>query len=139
MIRAAIGPACLLAALALAGCETGPAMGEVSGTVTVDGQTPAEGASITFFPTDGKSQTAGASIVQGRYTAQVPVGTAKVEIRAPRPAAGAGGNTAGPGAAGPGGGGFIEESLPAKYNNETTLTIDVKPGKNEKNWDLSTK
>ena len=132
----------MLAALsAVSGCEQSPAMGEVTGAFTVDGQTPADGSSITFFAIDGKSQPAGATIDQNRYTAQVPVGTFKVEIRVPRPAGGAAGNTAGPGSGGPGAGdaGLIEESLPAKYNTETELTIDVKPGKNNKNWDLSTK
>src|SRR5690348_10411374 len=86
----------LLAALAaLAGCGGDSQTGEVTGTVTVDGQTPPPGSSITFVPTDGKSPTAGASIENGRYAARVPVGTAKVQIRVPRPAkapkAGAGG------------------------------------------------
>ncbi len=131
-----------LAALAAAsGCGEGSTGGEVSGTVTVDGQTPAVGSSITFIPTDGKSQTAGDLIEEGRYTAKnVPAGTAKVEIRVPRPAAGAAPPSAGPGSAGPGGGtGLIEESLPPKYNDQSELTLDVKPGKQEKNWELSTK
>jgi hypothetical protein len=125
----------------VAGCETGPATGDVSGTVKVDGQTPAEGSSITFMPADGQSPTAGATIVQGRYTAKVPVGKVKVEIRVPRPAAAPSDATAGPGGGGPGagGGGWIEESLPARYNDATELTIDVKPGKNAKDWELSTK
>ena len=33
---------------------------------------------------------------------------------------------------------IMEESLPAKYNDETELTIDVKPGKNEQDYDLKT-
>jgi hypothetical protein len=127
----------LAALLALAGCEGGPKTGEVTGTVTVDGQTPPPGSSITFVPTDGKSPTAGASIEGGRYTAKVPVGTARVEIRVPRPAK----TPKGPAVEGPGGpgGDIIEESLPAKYNEKTELTFDVQPGKNEKNWDLKTK
>jgi hypothetical protein len=128
--------ACISAAL-LMGCNRGPATGEVSGTVQVDGQTPAAGSSITFIPTDGKSPTAGAVIESGRYAAQVPLGATKVEIRVPR-ARGGGGNKAGPGA-GPGGGGWIEESLPAKYNDQTELKLDVTRGKVVKDWELSTK
>jgi hypothetical protein len=125
----------LLAALALAAGCGGSKTAEVTGTVTVDGQVPAEGSSITFFPTDGKG-SAGALIEGGKYTAKdVPVGTGKVEIRVPRPAGRPGKPQAGPGP----GGDIIEESLPAKYNDKTELTFDVKPGKNEKNWDLSTK
>jgi len=113
-------------------------VGQVSGTVQVDGQTPSAGSSITFIPTDGKSPTAGAVIESGRYSAQVPLGPAKVEIRVPRARGGGVGNKAGPGA-GPGGGGFIEESLPAKYNDQTELTLDVSRGKVVKDWELSTK
>jgi hypothetical protein len=126
--------AALLTTLALAvGCD-GSKTAEVTGTVTVDGQTPMAGSSISFIPADGKSPTAGSLIENGKYTAKVPVGTAKVQIRAPRPI-GKRGQKEGPGAEGE----IVEESLPAKYNDQTELTFDVKPGRNEKNWDLSTK
>jgi len=127
-----------LAAAIATGCNRAPAVGEVSGAVEVDGQTPPPGSSITFIPTDGKSSTAGAVIESGRYSAQVPVGPVKVEIRAPRPRGGGPGNKTGPGA-GPGGGGFIEESLPAKYNDQTELQLEVTRGKVVKDWKLSTK
>lgn len=119
------------------GCTGGGSSGEVSGTVTVDGQTPAAGSSITFIPTDGKSPTAGAVIDGGKYSAQVAVGPAKVEIRVPRASGQAAGSKSGPGS-GPGGG-RIEESLPAKYHDQSELSIEVKSGKNPKNWELSTK
>jgi hypothetical protein len=128
----------VLAALAAAGCDRGPAMGEVSGTVTVDGQTPAAGSSISFEVADGKGPTAGALIADGKYTTKVPVGATKVRIKVPRPIA----KQRGPVQGGPGhepGSDRIEESLPAKYNDKTELTFEVKPGKNEKNWELSTK
>lgn len=124
----------VLGLFALAGCD-GPRMAEVSGTVTVDGKTPAPGSSITFHPSDGKSPSAGALIQDGKYTTNVPVGTARVEIRVPRPAKkGKVKAEEGPGP----GGDAIEESLPEKYNDQTELTFDVKAGKNEKNWELST-
>jgi hypothetical protein len=120
--------------LAVAGCSDGGKMADVSGTVTVDGKTPEKG-SITFIPADGKSQTAGADIIDGKYTARVPVGKAKVEIRVPKVV------------------GkrklyntpdspyqeTMEEVLPAKYNNKTELTFDVQSGSNEKNWELNSK
>jgi hypothetical protein len=123
-----------------AGCENAPTTGTVSGLVKVDGAVPAEGSSINFVPSDGVSPTAGDLIEDGRYSAEVPVGTAKVEIRVPRPRGGANPNasTEGPGV-GPAGGGLIEESLPARYNDQTELTIEVKPGANNKDWELSTK
>src|SRR5205085_1648017 len=106
--------------------------GLVTGTVKVNGQTPAAGSSITFIPADGKSPTTGAVLDEGRYSVRVPVGTAKVEIRVPRPVAKKGPKIEGPGSEG----GLIEESLPAKYNDQTELSIDVKSGKNQKDWEL---
>jgi len=126
----------LAAAFGLVGCEASKT-GEVTGTVTVDGQVPARGSSITFFPVDGKSQTAGGVLTDGKYTATVPIGTAKVEIRAPKPATrkvergGKEGYETSPE--------FIEESLPAKYNDKTELTYEVTAGRQEKNWELKTK
>ena len=124
----------LLTALALAAGCGGPATGEVDGSVTVDGQTPPPGSSITFVPRDGKAPTAGALLKDGRYAARVPVGPAKVEIRVPR-VLGKKAAREGPGAKGD----RVEESLPARYNDKTELTLDVRPGKNEKSWDLKTK
>ncbi|HET6572783.1 MAG TPA: hypothetical protein VFG68_04210 [Fimbriiglobus sp.] len=128
--------ACLLAALATAaGCGGNATTGEVTGTVTVDGQTPPSGSSISFVPADGKSPTAGCLIEDGKYSTRVPVGTAKVEIRVPRVLGKPRAAKNGPGAEGQ----LVEESLPEKYNARTELTFDVKPGTNEKNWDLKTK
>jgi hypothetical protein len=126
-----------VAVLALiAGCNDGPATGEVSGTVKVDGQVPAAGSSITFIPKDGQSPTAGAVIgSDGRYRVQVPIGLTRVEIRVPRPATRRGPKVEGPGAEG----GLIEESLPARYNDQSELTFEVKSGRNQKDWELSAK
>lgn len=122
--------------LVAAGCDSGPPMGDVSGTVTVDGKSPAAGSSLTFLPTDNVSTTTGCVVEDGHYSARVPVGTVKVQIRAPRvidkpqrkskDAYQAEGS-------------LVTESLPAKYNDATTLTLEVTPGTVEKNWDLTTK
>src|SRR5262249_5370606 len=120
----------LAALLTLAGGDRGPKMAEVSGTVTVDGQVPAPGSSISFIPADGNGPTAGCLIENGHYKTRVPVGTAKVQIHVPRviaPASGVGPS-----------GDRVTESLPPKYNSQTELTFDVKSGRNEKNWDLTT-
>ena len=126
-------PALLIAALLLAGCEK-PNVGVVTGTITVDGA-PATAGSIAFFPVNGKSSTAGAEIVAGQYTANVPLGTAKVEIRVPKvvgekklydtpdsPTKQ-----------------LLAESLPPKYNDATQLTLDVQPGENRQDFQLSTR
>ena len=93
------------------------------------------GSSITFIPTDGKSPTAGSPVENGKYTARVPVGTAKVEIRVPRTVGKPKAAKAGPGAEGD----LVEESLPAKYNDNTELRMEVKSGQNNKDWDLKSK
>ncbi len=132
-IRYAGRVAALAAALAiLAGCGGDAEMADVSGTVSVDG-TPAAKGSVAFIPADGKGPTAGCEIVNGQYSAKVPLGTAKVQIRVPKvigkrklyntpdsPVQET-----------------LAEVLPAKYHNKTELTFDVKPGKNEKNWELT--
>jgi hypothetical protein len=126
----------MLSALALtAGCGGGSGTGEVSGNVTVDGKPAPRGSSITFFPTDGKAPTAGGSIEDGKYTVRVPVGTAKIEIRAPRPVRKSTEVKEGPGPQGD----QIEESLPDKYNNQSELRLDVHPGKNPRDFELKSK
>src|SRR5206468_6268078 len=84
----------------LPGCDDSQRTAEVTGTVKVAGQTPPVGSSITFIPTDGKSQTAGATLLDGRYSVRVPVGMTKVEIRVPRPVARPGPKVQGPGSEG---------------------------------------
>ena len=122
--------------IALAGCQQGPPMGEVSGTVTIDGEAPPEGSSITFMPEGGGKPTAGALINEdGSYKVSVPIGMTKVEIRASREMKRRGPKREGPGAEAPGGG-LIVEILPPKYNNETELTYDVKEGEQEKDWEI---
>ena len=106
---------------------------EVSGTIIVNGQ-PAEKGSISFILADGKAQTGG-EIKEGKYSVKVPPGMAKVQIRVPKvtgkkklyntpdsPSQD-----------------MMEEILPEKYNNKTELLFDVRPGKNEKNWELTGK
>jgi len=134
-IRSAVRVALLTVALIvlLAGCSDNRTA-EVAGTVSVDGQ-PVEKGSISFIPADGKGVTAGGEIKDGKYVAPgVPIGTMKVEIRVPKVTGkkmlyddkNVTRDT-------------FSESLPKKYNVDTELRFDVQPGKNEKNWDISTK
>ena len=123
-----------LALLLGVGCSEPPNTAKVSGSVSVDG-VAVENGSIGFFPLDGMSSTAGAAIKSGRYTAQVPFGKSKVEIRVPKivgekklydtdnsPVQS-----------------IMAESLPPKYNDESELQIDVELGMPEQNFDLKTK
>lgn len=116
------------------GCGPESKMGTISGTVSVDGK-PAENGSISFTPVDGMAQNSGAAIQQGKFTSQVPIGESKVEIRVPKvvgkkklydtpdsPEQE-----------------IMAEVLPAKYNESTELRVTAAKGKNEKNFELSTK
>lgn len=119
------------ACLALLGCSP-PTMGTVTGTVTVDGE-PAEVGAISFFAVDGRAPTAGAPIVDGTYTAEVTPGVCMVQVRVSKvvgerklydtpdsPVRKVWG-----------------EVLPAKYNDNTELRLDVKAGENRQDYALS--
>jgi hypothetical protein len=118
--------------LLIAGCGQGN-RAAVSGMVTLDGK-PIEQGAITFFPAPGnKGPSAGGTITNGRYDVAsakgVAIGANKVMISSVQPT----------GRKIPSAGTNYDERLeavPAKYNNETTLTCDVQPGKNEFNFEL---
>lgn len=130
------GAVLAVALLAAAGCSAGaPTSGEVIGTVTVD-KKPAESGSVAFIPADGKSPTAGAEIKAGKYTATVPLGLAKVEIRVQKKTGRKQKLYDTPDSPYQE---ILEEMLPTKYNNETELKFEVKAGRNEKNWELMSK
>lgn len=129
--------AILLTSMAAAlGCGSGtPAnRGSVHGMVTVDGQ-PAKAGAISFSPKDGMSPTAGGEIVEGRYKVDVPLGLSAVAVRVPKVTGQKKLYDTPDSPVQP----IMTESLPAKYNDETELTLDVKVGDNEQNYDLKTK
>lgn len=71
----------LTAVWTMAGCSTGPAVGTVVGEVNFDGQ-PVKDGHVTFTPVDGKGQTGGSPIVEGKFKAeQVPAVKMKIEGR----------------------------------------------------------
>jgi len=119
-------------AMLVAGCEK-PNIGTVTGTITVDGS-PAQSGSIAFFPVDRKSSTAGSEIVDGQYTAKVALGAAKVEIRVPKVM----GEKKLYNTADSPKKKILAESLPAKYNDQTELQLDVQPGENHQDYSLAT-
>lgn len=119
----------------ITGCDSADSnTGIVQGTITIDGQLPAKG-SMSFSPLDGSSPTAGCNIVEGRYEAIVPLGTAKVEIRVPKQVGERKIRNTPDSPVRP----VIEEVLPPKYNDQTELEVDVVPGETECNFDLSSK
>jgi|SRR5262245_50751999 len=118
--------------LALAGCSDGPARSVVTGKVTYKGQPVAKG-QIRFLIAD--RPTAMGQIENGTYRIDhlggVPVGTGKVEIEAFE-------DTGKAVFTGPTGEKVFEarQILPEKYNTKTELTVEIKKGTNEKNFDL---
>jgi hypothetical protein len=126
-------PLILAACLVLSGCSKSNTA-TVTGTVAVDGQ-PAQSGYVSFFAVDGRAPTAGAPIVDGRYTVQVKPGLCNVQVRVPKVI---GRKKLYDTANSP-----VQEvkteSLPAKYNDATELQFDVQPGTNENNYDLKTK
>jgi hypothetical protein len=141
-----------LSALALAGC--GPRTGSVSGKVTYK-NAPLPSGTITFIGGKGDTSQWSTIAADGSYQVNnVPVGTAKVTIEttAPNslPGLGAGGvkpptvpgvppppdssSLGGGDAAKPGA--YVQ--IPPKYKDpdQSGLSMEVKSGKQEKNWDL---
>lgn len=120
---------------ALAGCGGGgddsPETGEVTGTVTLDGQ-PLSEATITFNPQGVRASTA-VTDSSGKYdliyirdVKGAAIGNHQVSIsKKVQPD----GKVDGDG----------KETVPDKYNTKTTLTAEVKAGKNEFDFDLKSK
>ncbi len=124
--------AVLLSLLSL-GCED-PTIGILSGSVLVDGESAKTG-SIAFFPVDGKSFTAGGVIEDGQYTARVPLGESRVEIRIPKVVGEERLYDTPDSPTQP----LLEEALPARYNDQSTLRITVESGEKKLNFEVSTK
>lgn len=130
----------VLAFVALVGgcAESGPPRGSVQGRVTLDGQ-PVDGATIVFLPTkDTRGPAIGGAVKGGSYAipaVQGPVvGWNRVEISGLRRKTG---KMFQPPLVPPG----VQaeetvEAIPARYNKESTLTVEVKAGKNQLDFPL---
>ena len=134
LIRHCGQSALMLTLLALVGCGGDARMAEVTGMVTVD-DNPLENGAIRFVPIDGKTQTTGGIIKDGHYTVLVPLGEMSVAISAPK-IVGKRKLYDTPNSREMD---IIEEALPAKYNEETELRLEVKAGRMEKDFDLKSK
>lgn len=109
-----------------AGCG-GEQLGDVAGTVKIDGKLLPEG-EIIFEAADGSKTPAGAPIKDGAYALRVAPGPKKVKVLASRP----------PKKRDPVlGDAAREPMLGPEYNDRTTLAFDVKSGKNaDVNFDV---
>ncbi len=119
----------LLCLVPLVGCAKSdrPPLGGVHGTVTLDGQ-PLAGAIVTFEPLEAGRGSIAMTDAQGRYELiyirndkGAKVGAHRVQITTSNANAGK------------------PELVPPKYNVQTTLSADVKPGDNEINFALTSK
>jgi hypothetical protein len=124
--------ALLLALLGLAGCSGKPA---VSGTVSYKGE-PVDDGGISFVPVGGGA-AAGAAIADGPYTVEPARGPApgqyKVEIYWNK--------KTGKTVPTPGDQDVkkpeTKQAIPPKYNTQTQLTADIKPGRNVLDFNLA--
>lgn len=116
---------------AVLGCGGNPNLGKVTGSITLDGK-PLPNAMVTFTPTSGGATSYGRSDSSGNYSmmfnekeAGAWIGTNKVSIST--------------GDVLPDNSGVIPELVPAAYNQNTTLTAEVKSGSNSFDWELDSK
>lgn len=116
-----------LVALAILGCGRDlPELGRVQGTVTLDGK-PLPGVAVGFYPLSGGRQALAIADQEGKYdltfvhgVSGAQTGPNEVTVFWPdetTPAA----------------------SIPARYNKESDLKFDVKPGKNTFDIEMESK
>lgn len=119
----------------LAGCDSGPPapkLTKVSGTVTLDGSPMAEG-EVTFAePAKGAYDSI--KVIDGKFEGPVQPGKKRVEVRAYRPGKP---NTE---MYGPDAKAEPENYIPAKYNNESTMTAEIpESGASDLKYDVTSK
>ncbi|MEX1039541.1 MAG: carboxypeptidase regulatory-like domain-containing protein [Pirellulaceae bacterium] len=125
---------CLTVGLVGCGDASGPALGQVAGTVTLDGQ-PLPEAMVSFYPGPGERPASGMTDAAGQYKlmytgakegAMVGPNSVKIETGVQT------------------GEEEVSQSskvaqLPAKYNTSTELTAEVERGSNTFDFDLQSK
>lgn len=119
-----------LVGILVSGCSQGRDMGEVNGSVTVNGQ-PLEEGSIRFIPLDGNKPASGGIIRDGSFSVQVPVAKQRVEIAA---------NVVDEEKTPPNATAdqiVMKKIVPDRYSVQSELTLDVKPGLNEPEYKLT--
>lgn len=120
--------------LAAFGCTKGPTVADVTGEVTLDGQ-PLKAGHVQFVPIAGDAQTAGELIRDGKFAAKVPITKLKVELHATKVV---GKRKAYDTPESPWEE-EVAEMLPARYNAQSDITLDVKPGTQAVKYDLKSK
>jgi hypothetical protein len=131
----AIGMAVLLLGL---GCgKGGPSRNPIGGKVQLDGK-PLQKGSILFSPIKGtKGPVTGGEIENGQYQLPKAIGPMegrhRVEITSPRKT-----GRQVPAPLGPAGQMVDEygEAIPSRFNSESTLEVEIKPGANAADFDV---
>ena len=99
------------------------------GSVTLDGK-PLEKGIIMFSAAEGEALPVAADVIDGKYsTEKMVAGKKHVQLSASK-LTGTRKNDS-PGAPPDE---MWEEQIPARYNTESTLSLDVQPGSNAKDW-----
>ena len=123
------------------GCSQGPAVGTVHGTVTLDGK-PLEEGSVRLAAIDGHVPTAGGQIVNGKFKTRAAIAKYRVEIES-NVLRTRNGKSIDPNKKvdkfADNSGETVVSLVPAKYNTNSTLELDVKSGLNEPKFDLKSK
>lgn len=140
------GPLAMVLLAGVLGCSTGPSMGTVNGTVTLDGKPLADG-TINFIPTAEAAAPGGAApaaeaspvvgttIHDGKFTVEVPLGKMRVEIHANKVVGQHRAYDTADSPLVP----IVVEVIPTQYNANSTLTIDVQRGSQDVPYDLKSK
>ena len=125
----------LMLVLTVLGCgESGPPMGDVEGTVTIDGA-PAAMGSVTFTPTDGVRPSGAGDIKDGKYALKVAVGPCKVQLRVLKKVGEKKAYNTPESPLVP----IYDDALGAEFHDKSTLTFDVAAGKATKNWETKSR
>lgn len=143
-VRAMVGLLTLV--VVLAGCNTGPTLHPVAGTVTYNDK-PVEGASVVLIPTEGPLVIGTPTDAAGKFTVMTdgkpgaPAGTYKVTVNKQSAAAGIPTNPTPEDMAKMGEAGktaLAPPELPVKYSvqQSTDLSVTIKPGENNIPLDL---
>lgn len=152
MMRISVVALCVVC-LTCMGCGSGgPDLGEVSGTVTMDGE-PLDNALVTFTPVEGGRSSTGKTDENGNYTLSFAdrtgalVGTHEVSVMTLTDVEGEDMSEVSSdsdaymeqamGGASDYDNATVTEQIPAKYNTETELTFEVESGKNTYDIELS--
>lgn len=125
----------LVILFSFSGCGGGIQTVTVSGTVTLDGK-PVDGAAVILEPTGGGTPASGITDASGGFSVESTVGPHKVAISKTKTTAKAGGITDEGGAEDVN----TEYFTPMRYGSTMTsgLTLDVQPGMDPANFDLTT-